>query len=330
MKTRFSLVLVLGLASLPCTAQFLAPAPGAPQPADTATQGLLESLLHVPNPELLFRPDDILSVQVYGIKDYTVQQQVAQDGSITFPLVGKVQVVGLTVQQLEANLAHSLATSGMVRDPQVTVTAVSRPSAIVTVSGDVAKPGTFPAFGNRTLIDYLSEAGGLNDSVLSNSPINAPASSTVTLFRPSLGKSVSIPLGADPAHSPYASIPLFPGDQIRVGTVGVVYAVGAFKTQGAYPLKSTSPSTVLQLVALAGGIGYEADRKDAHLIRTEGNRKYILDFDVADILKGRVADVPLRADDILFVPTNQMKAALKGGGAGIIVAIASAYIYAHP
>lgn len=331
MKSYFCIALMVGLGWFPCAAQFLGNVPGASQVPPAGDEPLLQALLHATRPELLFRPDDVISVQVYGVKEYAMQQQVADDGSINFPLIGKVQISGLTVQQVEKSLAQSLAANGMVSDPQVTVTAVSRPSAIVTVSGDVAKPGTFPALGNRTLMDYLSEAEGLlENNLFGNAPINSPASSTVTLIRPSLGKPVNIPLGPDPRDSPYGIIPLFPGDEVRVGRVGVIYAVGAFKSQGSYPLKNTSPTTILQLVALAGGVGYEADQKDAHLIRTEGGRKYILDLDVAGILKGRVADVTLRADDILFVPTNQMRAALKGGGAGIIVAIAAAYIYAHP
>lgn len=329
MKIQISVTLGLALLPLAGHAQFHAPAPSSAQEG-SADRAVLESLLHAERPELVFHPDDVISVKVYGIKEYAVQQQVAGDGSIVFPLVGKVEVAGMTVQQLESKLTHLLSSSGMVRDPQITVTATSRPSVIATVIGDVAKPGTFPVYGNRTLLDLLSEAGGLNNTVLGNAPVNSPASSTVTLFRPAIGKAIAIPLGPDPARSPYAGIPIFAGDQIRVGSVGVVYAVGAFKLQGAYSLKNTSPTTVLQLAALAGGIGYEGDRKDAHLIRTEGDRRYIVDVDVAGILKGKVADVALKADDILFVPTNQMKAALKGGGAGFIVAIASAYIYAHP
>lgn len=330
MKVLLALTLTLALTSLSGQAQFLAPAPADNSSSASADRALLESLLHARRPELLFKTDDVLSVQVYGIKAYAIQQQVAGDGSIVFPLIGKVQVSGLTVEQLQTILAQKLAESGMVHEPQVTVTAISRPSAIVAVAGDVAKPGTFPAFGARTLMDYLSEAGGLNNAVVPNSVVSSPASSTVTLVRPSLAQPVTIPLGPDAAHSPYGNIPLFPGDQIRVGSVGEVYAVGAFKTQGAYALKNTSATTVLELVAIAGGIGYEADRKDAHIIRTEGDRKYILDVNVGAILQGKVADVALQSDDILFVPTNQMKAALKGGAAGIAVALASAYIYTHP
>lgn len=330
MKILLPLVLSLALMPVPGHAQFLGHAPALAQGSDSGDHAQLDRLLHATRPELLFKPDDVLSVQVYGIKDYAVQQQVAGDGSVVFPLIGKIQVSGLTVEQLEATMAKRLAQSGMVHDPQVTVSAISRPSAIVTVAGDVAKPGIFPAFGQRTLLDYLSEAGGLNETVVGNSPVNSPASSTVILVRPSLEQPVTIPLGTNAAKSVYGNIPVFPGDQIRVGTVGLVYAVGAFKTQGVFALKNTSPTTVLQLVALAGGIGYEADRKDAHLIRTEGDRKYIVDLNVDGILKGKVADVALRSDDILFVPTNAMRAALKNGGASLVVGIASAYIYTHP
>jgi polysaccharide export outer membrane protein len=150
----------------------------------------------------------------------------------------------------------------------------------------------------------------------------------VTLIRTSLGKPVSIPLGPDPEKSPYGRIPLFPGDEIRVGKIGVIYAVGAFKTQGAYPLKSTSPTTVTQLVGLAGGIGYEAASGEAHIVRTTGDSKMLISLNVAKILKRQAPDVTLQSDDILFVPTNQMKAAIKGGGTGLIVSLASAYLYA--
>ena len=329
MKPWASFVFGLALLGPPCFAQFLGSVPAQGEKSTTENAALLQSLLQARRPILLFRADDVISVQVYGIKDYSVEQRVAEDGSIIFPLVGKVQVAGLTVEQLENTLAGLLAKSGMVREPQVTVNAISRPWAIVTVSGDVVRAGTFPAYGDLTVMDYLSQAGGLNDNLPTNPPTNSPASSVVTLVRSSLEEPVSIPLGPNPKASPFARIPLFPGDELRVSKVGVVYAVGAFKTQGAYPLKNSSPTTLMQLVALAGGIGFEAN-KDAYLIRTEGRSKYIFELDVSQIMKGRTADMALQSDDILFAPTNKMRAAIKGGGAAVIVSLASAYLYARP
>ena len=323
MRRCLSWILVLG-SVCSCSAQFLSSAPGSTSFEDSAA---LDGLLHAHRAELLFRQDDVVSVQVYGVKDYDIEQRVAEDGTVDFPLVGKLQVAGLTVQQLELMLEHALASGGMIKNPQVTVHAVSRPSAIVTVSGDVGKPGIFPAYGDLTLIDYLSEAGGLNENM---SGLNSPASSVVTLIRPSLDRAVMIPVGPDAAKSPYARIPIFPGDEVRVARLGVVYAFGAFRNQGVVPLKASSPTTVLQVVALAGGIGYEADRKDASIIRIRGNSRYVLGIDVSKILKGKMADVALQSDDILFVPTNSMKAAIKGGGSGVLVSLAAAYLYSHP
>lgn len=329
MKSFFCVVLLLGLACVSCGAQFLGNARPGSHVSDPADEALLQNLLQASRPPVVFRPDDVLSVQVYGLKDYAMQQRVPGDGYVNFPLVGKVQVSGLTVEQLEDRLHELLAGRGMVRDPQVTVIAVSQPSNVVTVSGAVGKPGVFPAYGNLTIIDYLSEAEGLIETLPPNGIINSPASPVVTLIRPSLAGPVTIPLGPNPRSSPYARIPLFPGDEIRVGHVGVVYAVGALKNQGVFPLKSSTPTTVLQLLALAGGIGFQAEEKSAYIVRTQGDAKYILDLDISKIRRGKMADVALQPDDVLLVPTNQMRAAIKGGGAGILVAFASAAIYRY-
>ena len=343
---KFPVALILFVAASPpfCLGQHKASAPtnsstiektpgttaAVPSTVPTSAQ-LLTSLLQATTPELVFRPDDVISVQVYGLKDYALHQQVAQDGTVPLPFLGKVRAAGLTVAQLETRVEAELRRGGIiVHDPQVVITAISRPSAVVTVSGDVVKPGTFPAYGELTLMDYLSDAGGLPENISGNSVVNSPASLTVTLIRPSLGHPVKIPLGPDPASSEYGRIPLFPGDQVQVSPVGMVYAVGAFKTQGAYPLKNSSPTTILQLAAMAGGIGYEAKPRKAYIIRSHGDKRYILDINLAEIQSGKESDVALQANDVLLLPTNAMRAALKNGGAGIIAVLASAFIYTHP
>lgn len=328
MKLFLCTVMLLASASSQCGAQFLGASPrDIGQSTSMVNEDTLNALLHSSRPEIQLRTDDTVSVEIYGVKDFSVQQRIAGDGSILFPLIGKVLVAGLSVQQLQETLAVLLQARGMINDPQVTVSA-TQPWVIVTVSGAVEKPGTFPAFGNLTVMDYLSLAGGLKESIQAGG--SSPASSMITLIRTSLKDPVLIPLGSDPGKSLYGRIPLFPGDELRVGRVGVVYAYGALKSQGAFPLKNTSPTTIFQLATLAGGIGFEADLGDAHILRARGNTMEILDVNVAKILNGKAADVVLQSDDILFIPTNKMKAAIKGGAAGLIVSLASTYIYAHP
>lgn len=300
------------------------------QQAPLINSEMLKQLETAKYPDLVFAPGDILSVEVYGVQHFAEHQRVEEDGTILFPLIGKMQVAGLTVQQLELNLQDALAKQKMLQEPQVTVEVEAQPSAIVTVSGSVVKPGVFPATAHLSILDYISQAGGFIDILPTSSTVNAPASYLVTLERPSLDAPIRIPLGPRSENAAYGRIPILPGDKIVVGKTGYIYAFGAFRLQGVFPMKNTGPTTLLQLAAEAGGIGFEADRKDAHIIRTKGDSRYIVDVDVNKILRGKAADVALEPDDILFVPTNSMKAAIKGGGSGLLVSLASAYLYTHP
>lgn len=328
MKLWIGLFMFWSALALPCAAQNSSSSPSTPGAEATTSQTELDSLLHAAQPPIALAADDVISVQVFRAKDYDFQQRVARDGTVLFPLLGVVHVSGLTTEELQEKVASLLQEKGFFQDPQVIIDAVSQPSAVVTVSGSVNKPGVFPAFGNLTVSDYINEAGGLIEYVPVTAIGSSPASPVVTLIRPSLKEPVAIPLGPDPKASPYGRIPVFAGDEIRVGKVGVVYAVGAFKSQGIFPLKNSSPTTVLQVVAMAGGIGFEADKSDAQIIRTRDGARFLVHVNVSKILSGKMADVALQSEDILFVPTNQMKAAIKGGGTGLIVSLASAYVYA--
>ena len=289
----------------------------------------LQALLNAKRPPLVFQTDDVLSVQVYGIETYADKQRVGDDGTIVFPLIGRTMVAGLTTEQLQARIATALADKGMVRDAQVTIISEMRPSDVVSVLGDVNKPGIFSATGSLTLADYLSQASGFVESSSAGQSTNSPASYTVSLLRPSLGNPIPVPLGPELGTSTWSRIPVFAGDQIRVDKVGVVYAVGAFKTQGSYQLKNATRTTVAQLIALAGGVGYEAASAQSHVVRRQNGQQTLIDINVAKILKGTAPDLTLQPDDILFVPTNQMKAAIKGGGPGIVASIADAALFAR-
>ena len=322
------LVLMPGVVALPCSGQFQGAAPGVSAPiSPPVDDALLQSLLHAQGPEERYRVDDAITVNVYGPGGLGPAERVQADGKIRFPFIGLVQVAGLTLNELEVSLEAKLKEQGIYQNPQVSVDTVSQPWATVAVEGDVLKPGVFQAFANQTLLQYLTMAGGLEDNLnSSNLATNSSSSSIVTLVRPSLGHPVSIPLGPDLQSSPYGEIPLFPGDEVRVGRVGQVYAVGAFKFQGAYALKNTSPTTVIQLMAQAGGIGFEGERGNTSIIRTDGNKQFIMKVNVSRILGGKVPDIAFTPNDILFVPTNQMKAAIKGGGSGVLVSLANAEV----
>jgi polysaccharide export outer membrane protein len=84
---------------------------------------------------------------------------VAADGRMPFPLIGEVQVSGLTQTELEGRLCQLLGKDYLV-DPQVSLTVQEYRSQKVFVMGEAEKPGTYPLTGRVTLLDVLSQAGG--------------------------------------------------------------------------------------------------------------------------------------------------------------------------
>jgi len=292
----------------------------------------LQELLTASAPPFRLATDDIFTVTIYGIKEYVVKQRVPESGVVNFPFIGMLKVSGLSVAELERNIADLLIAKQMIGDPQVVVTVNEKPSSVITVSGSVLKSGIFPAVSGLKLIDYISQAGGLLQPGINTS---TPESSlVVTLIRSRSSQVAVIDLGADPSLSDYARIPVFPGDEIRVKKMGLVYAVGAFKNQGVFALNNSAPTTVMKLIALAGGIGYEANEKDVRILRTTGSNRTTIEIDVKAIKQGKDLDVQMQNDDILFAPTSRMKASIKGGGvnavASVASGIASALIYSLP
>ena len=141
-------------------------------------------------------------------------------------------------------------------------------------------------------------------------------------------KPIIVELGTDAAESARANIRILPRDTILISRVGVVYVVGAFKTQGAIPLVQTSPLTLMQAAALSGGPGYEGKYNDLRIIRTIGLERKLVRVDISKVMDGKAPDPILQADDIVFLPSSSLKAAIKSGGIGTIISAASIFIVA--
>lgn len=106
-------------------------------------------------------PFDTLKIDVFGIpelSDRTVR--VDANGRIGFPLIGNIDVVGLSLSEISA-LIESRLRGQYVRDPQVTTNLEASESRTVTVSGQVQVPGVYPVIGRSTLIKAVATARGL-------------------------------------------------------------------------------------------------------------------------------------------------------------------------
>lgn len=293
-------------------AQFTGPALTVPSQAvqpqvPTTDLAILQPQLH----DLVIIQGDVLSVRIFGqATDFATAVRVGVDGLVQLPLIGAVPIAGLTVERAANLIAGKLLAAGMYVDPQVTIQVVETPSQFATVSGEVH--AIVPIAGQRRLLDVMAVAGGL--------PVTS--SHLVNVIRPGLGKPIVVDLGTDPSRAAETNIAILPGDTILISRVGVVYVVGAFKVQGAIPLVQNSPLTLVQATSLSGGQGYEGRFEDLRIIRTMGLERKVVKVDIKRILRGKDPDPVLQADDIVFLPTNSVKAALKNGGIGTLIAIA--------
>ena len=274
------------------------------------------AILYPPSQDIRLSQGDLLAVHLYGATDYAPPVRVSLDGKIHLPLVGDLTVEGLTVHQTESLITQKLVAGGMYRDPQITVQLTESPNQFVTVTGEVH--GVIPVMGERRLFDVLAAAGGLPPT----------ASHIITINRRGVEEPIVIDLGIDPAQSAHANVAVFAGDTVVVAKVGVVYLLGAFKNQGPFPLKQNSPLTLMQLAAMGGGPGFEGKYDDLQIIRTIGMDREVVHVDIKRVFNGTAPDPPLQTDDIVFLPTSEMKAAIKSGGIATLMGIASILILA--
>jgi len=241
---------------------------------------------------------DLLEISVFDVDELDQTVRVADDGSITMPLLGRLEVAGLTKAELEASIARLLA-DRYVRDPQVTVFVKEFTSRRVAVSGAVKKPGTYEMLGTKTLLEMISLAGGLDYEM----------GKKIIIFRRQDDggtKRISIDLdrlvyGAEPA----LNVRVAPSDIIYVPAVEKVriFVSGAVRNPDLYEVPRDEPVTLLKAITLAGGTTDRAAEKKVQIMRTDENGQRVnLVVNLRRIKRGKAEDPILQADDIVLIP----------------------------
>ena len=106
-------------------------------------------------------PSDKLMIDVYGMPEMSGREvQVDSEGQIAFPSAGRFGVYGKTPAEIGDILAARLR-ANYLRDPQVTVTLKESAGQVVTVEGQVGKPGIYPVGPHMSLLRTMAVAGGM-------------------------------------------------------------------------------------------------------------------------------------------------------------------------
>jgi polysaccharide export outer membrane protein len=262
---------------------------------------------------------DLLEVSVYNVPELTTKTRVGSDGNIYLPLIDYVHVGGLTAEEAQTLIQTRLADGGFVKNPHASVFVNAYASQGVSVLGEVSKPGIYPGLGQQRLFDLISAAGGFTEK--------AGRSITVT-HRGQTDKPVTVPLARNLTDNPDSNIPVAAGDTVIVPKADIVYVVGDVGRPSGF-LMDSGHLTVLQAIALAGGTTKTAKLGAARIIRKGPTGMTETTVQLKKILEAKAPDMPMQADDILFVPTSASKvlagrtleAAMQAATAVSIVAI---------
>ena len=260
-------------------------------------------------PAQKIRPNDLVGVSVYGEPDLTRTVRVGADGTIRLPMLKeKVKADGLMPEELEQAIVAALKAQEILVDPFVTVTVAEYHSLPISVAGAVKTPITFqPIEKQTTLLEALTRAGGLSPEAGSEILVTAPRSSADSA--PPLVRRIQVKSLID-AADPAANLALFGGEEIRVPELGKIYVVGNVKMPGAFAVQGPSGASILKALALAQGLSPYATN-EAYIYRLEGGTtsKNEIPVDLRKIMDRKAPDVPLMANDVLYIPDNHHRRA---------------------
>jgi polysaccharide biosynthesis/export protein len=231
-------------------------------------------------------PDDLLTITVFDEPDLTGKYRVDADGSITFPLIGRVQAAGNTIPVLQERIRSMLAT-GYIRYPQVRVEIEQYKSQSVYVIGEVRAPGKYTLTGSMSLIEALALAG---------SPTTAASNELIVVHpkKPGQGSQNALDADGDVERTPVnlkdvqlgkvgLDIVLQDGDTIYVPKAQIFYINGYVIHPGSYVLDPGM--TVLQAISLEGGLSERGSDRGIKIVRMVTGKREEVDAKVTDLVQ---------------------------------------------
>ncbi|MFC2157722.1 polysaccharide biosynthesis/export family protein [Acidobacteriota bacterium] len=243
-------------------------------------------------------PRDELEISVIDVKELQkIRIRVTEDGKIILPLLGEIVVEGLTGTQLERRIAQ-LAEQRIISNPQVSVYMVDFASKRVLIMGAVKNPGSQALLGRMRLVRAIAEAGDFTadagNKILITRELADGSSSIITVSREELF------IKGDTRFN----LPLEPNDvvYVPVDKKVTIYVMGQVRSPGAHEIKESKLPTLLQMIAIAGGLTDRASKRGITVQWTDENgKKQKKKYNLSDIEKMRVTDPILKADYMVIV-----------------------------
>ncbi len=245
-------------------------------------------------------PGDLLEVRVFEVEQLSQTVRVSEDGTITLPLLGRVQVGGLT-QEGVTRVLTELLQAKYVKNPQVTIFIREYKNQQVAVIGAVVNAGSFELVGRKNLLQVISMAGGFAETAGNQAFIlrEGPDGQTST---------IAIDLKDLLVNGNQAlNVPIEPNDVVNVPVDREVrvFVMGRVNRPGQVLAKFSEGVSLLQAIAGAGGLA-DGSKASSVTIKRKGPNGHEVQFKVnlKDIIRGRKMDMRLQEGDVVFVPES--------------------------
>ena len=188
---------------------------------------------------------DVIQFNMSGQPDMTTTSYVSGEGTISLPLIQRVNIGGLTPSQAESRIAEAYKAGGYFNNPQVNVTITQYRSQQISVLGAVNKPGRYLLDTRTGVLDALAEAGGATTK----------SSRTLIVIRRTADgtRRYRLPLYDVVAGSgDVDSFRLAAGDTVFVPEAPLFYIYGEVQRPDGYAIKPGM--TVMQAISTGGGL----------------------------------------------------------------------------
>lgn len=243
-------------------------------------------------------PGDVLDIQIWDNSDLNRIVEISQDGSFSFPFIGKIITSNLSIFQIERLLINKLS-DGYLVAPQVSISVAEYQNQKVFLFGEIARPGSYILKHHSQLLEIISEAGGFTEQrgttgIVIRPETGAKKKRPTPLYEAKKSEIIQINLdklisGAEDTSPFY----VMPGDSIYISESEKIFVTGEVWRPG--ELRWEKGLTVRQAVSMAGGSTPKASIKRIQIIRYDNS--------LEKTIKPKLGD-PVLPNDIIKVPES--------------------------
>jgi len=254
---------------------------------------------------------DVLNIMIYEEEDLSRNAlRVSADGYITFPLIGQLNVDGLTTSEIEKLIAGKLAQEEYLLDAHVSVMVIDYKSKRALVLGSVNNPGSYALQARERVLDAISKAGGIRRTEIRGKSSAGQKGLIIRTDNPDTPQEKKIVIKIDlkgllEDGDQMSNIYMQDKDVLFVPSAEHFYIIGQVKDPGSYTITGRE-ITLVEAISKAGGFTSIAARDRARIIRVEEGVEKIITVNVDAITDAgkKIQDVIIQPNDVIVVPES--------------------------